>query len=171
MYTLSHLKNCFKCMCLDLEFECFASKAEMTTSYAWRWPLSLCWWHVLLSVTCDRRSSAVHSWLDVCQSYIKCSTQGSMVWWLAGWVGTQHPQPVLLHSSWVLGKIHTTLHWFSCELYSSIWVRHSSVAVVQCSLHVSSIPYLTEMSCRQMPLIHREPVRGFVLKLTAGFEP
>lgn len=56
MYTLSHLKNCFKCMCLHLEFECFASKLEMTASYAWSRPLSLWWWHVLLSVTCDHRS-------------------------------------------------------------------------------------------------------------------
>lgn len=65
MYILFHLKNCFKCICLQLELECFASKLEMTTSYAWSRPLSLWWWHVLLSVTCDHTSSAVHNWLDM----------------------------------------------------------------------------------------------------------
>lgn len=38
-----------------------------------------------------------------------------------------------------------------------------------CSVLFMSVPFLIlEMSCRQMPLIPREPVRGFVLKLTAG---
>lgn len=43
MYILFHLKNRFKCMCLHLEFQCFASELEMTSD-AWSRPLSL-WWH------------------------------------------------------------------------------------------------------------------------------
>lgn len=35
MYILFHLRNRFKCMCLHFELECFASKLEMTMSYAW----------------------------------------------------------------------------------------------------------------------------------------
>lgn len=165
MYILFRLKNCFKCICLHLEFECFASKLEMTTSYAWSRPLSLWWWHVLLSVTWSHKLSRTQlTWCIYCNSLPK------EVW----------------SSDWQAGRglsTHSFNSWFCytvCEFgerftppYTDFHVSyiHKYERGTPVSLSVP-LPYLTEMSCREMLYSAIDPKgvnRGFVLKLTAGF--
>lgn len=103
---------------------------------AWSRPLSLWWWHVLLSVTCDHTSSAVHSWLDVFTVILYPRKYGPVTSRLGGDSAPTASIPGSATQLMSLGQDSHRLHWFSCELYSSIWVRDSSVTVVQCSLHV-----------------------------------
>lgn len=135
MYSLFHLKNCFKCMCLHLEFECFASKLEMATSehgvdlWVYGGGMFYCLW-------CDHMSSAVHSWLDVFTVILYPRKYGPVTSRLGGDSAPTASIPGSATQLMSLGQDSHRLHWFSCELYSSIWVRDSSVTVVQCSLHV-----------------------------------
>lgn len=144
MYVLFHLKNCFKCMCLHLEFECFALKLEVTTSYAWSRPLSLWWWHVLLSVTCDHTSSAVHSWLGVFTVILYPRKYSLVTSGLGGDSVTTASILVLLNTSWI---------WATDFHVSYIHKYERGIAVsLLCSVLFMSVPlpYLTEMSCREM---------------------
>lgn len=141
MYTLFHLKTCFKCMCLHLEFECFASKLEMATSYAWSRPLSLWWWHVLLSVMCDHTSSAVHSWLGVFTVILYPRKYGLVTSRLCG---DSAPTASIPGSATQLMSLGQDSHCLTL-----IFIFMSEGQHCHCCAVFSSCPCLTEMSCRQ----------------------